>query len=134
MLPVLSGLARGFAVCDQWFSSVPTETLPNRAFVCAATSQGHMDDNTKTFTGPTIFGLLSAQNLGWAIYGYDAQPLTRLDFPDVTNAPEEHFGLFTDFEQAAAAGTLGAYTFLEPSWESTGNSQHPNYNVARANN
>lgn len=38
MLPVLSGLARGYAVCDRWFSSVPTETLPNRAFVCAATS------------------------------------------------------------------------------------------------
>jgi phospholipase C len=130
MLPVLSGLARGFAVCDQWFSSVPTETLPNRAFVCAATSQGHMDDNTKTFTSPTIFGLLSAQNLPWAIYGYDAQPLTRLDFPDITNAPEEHFGEFPDFQKAAAAGTLGAYTFLEPSWESTGNSQHPNYNVA----
>jgi phospholipase C len=30
-LPVLSGLAAGFAVCDQWFSSVPTETFPNRA-------------------------------------------------------------------------------------------------------
>src|SRR3984885_1168048 len=130
MLPVLSGLARGFAVCDQWFSSAPTETLPNRAFVCAATSQGHMDDTTKTFTSPTIFGLLSAQNLPWAIYGYDAQPLTRLDFPDITNASEEHFGEFPDFQKAAAAGTLGAYTFLEPSWESTGNSQHPNYNVA----
>ena len=130
MLPVLSGLARGFAVCDQWFSSAPTETLPNRAFVCAATSQGHMDDNTKKFTSPTIFGLLSAKNLAWAIYGYNAQPLTRLDFPDITNASEEHFGEFPDFQKAAAAGTLGAYTFLEPSWESTGNSQHPNYNVA----
>ncbi len=130
MLPVLSGLARGFAVCDQWFSSAPTETLPNRAFVCAATSQGHMDDTTKTFTSPTIFGLLSAQNLPWAIYGYDAQPLTRLDFPDIAHAPAEHFGEFADFQKAAAAGTLGAYTFLEPSWESTGNSQHPNYNVA----
>ena len=41
-LPVLSGLAAGFAVCDHWFASVPTETLPNRAFTCAATSQGHM--------------------------------------------------------------------------------------------
>ncbi len=130
MLPILSGLARGFAVCDQWFASAPTETLPNRAFVCAATSQGHMDDNTKTFTSPTIFGLLSAQNQGWAIYGYNAQPLTRLDFPDITDASEEHFGLFTDFQKAAAAGSLPAYTFLEPSWESTGNSQHPNYNVA----
>ncbi len=130
VLPILSGLARGFAVCDQWFASAPTETLPNRAFACAATSQGHMDDNTKTFTSPTIFGSLTKHNLDWAIYGYNAQPLTRLDFPDTTDAPEEHFGLFPDFQKAAAAGTLPPYTFLEPSWESTGNSQHPNYNVA----
>jgi phospholipase C len=130
MLPVLSGLARGFAVCDQWFSSVPTETLPNRAFACAGTSQGHMDDKTKTYTAPSIFGLLTNKKLDWRIYGYSAEPLTRLNFPDTTNAPETHFGLFTDFQAAAAAGTLPPYTFLEPSWESTGNSQHPNYDVA----
>jgi phospholipase C len=130
MLPVLSGLARGFAVCDQWFSSVPTETLPNRAFACAGTSQGHMDDKTKTYTAPSIFGLLTNKKLDWRIYGYSAEPLTRLNFPDTTNAPEAHFGLFTDFQAAAAAGTLPPYTFLEPSWESTGNSQHPNYDVA----
>src|SRR5579862_6046297 len=130
MLPVLSGLARGFAVCDQWFSSAPTETLPNRAFACAGTSQGHMDDKTKTFTAPSIFGLLTKHKLDWRIYGYDADPLTRMDFPDTTNAPETHFGLFKDFQAAAAAGTLPPYTFLEPSWSSTGNSQHPNYNVA----
>jgi len=35
MLPVLSGLARGFAVCDHWFGSAPTETVPNRAFMHA---------------------------------------------------------------------------------------------------
>jgi phospholipase C len=130
MLPVLSGLARGFAVCDQWFSSAPTETLPNRAFACAGTSQGHMDDKTKTFTAPSIFGALTKKKLDWRIYGYDAEPLTRMTFPDTTNAPETHFGLFTDFQAAAAAGTLPAFTFLEPSWSSTGNSQHPNYDVA----
>ena len=130
MLPVLSGLARGFAVCDQWFSSAPTETLPNRAFACAGTSQGHMDDKTKTFTAPSIFGALTKKKLDWRIYGYDAEPLTRMTFPDTTNAPETHFGLFTDFQTAAAAGTLPPFTFLEPSWEATGNSQHPNYNVA----
>src|SRR5271156_3642357 len=42
LLPILSGLATGYAVCDQWFGSVPTETLPNRAFVNAGTSQGHV--------------------------------------------------------------------------------------------
>ncbi|MGO9198602.1 MAG: alkaline phosphatase family protein [Acidimicrobiales bacterium] len=130
MLPVLSALAQGFAVCDSWFASAPTETMPNRAFACAATSQGHLDDKTKTFTSQSIFGLLSANNLDWRIYGYKSDPLTRLNFPDTTNAPEAHFGQFTDFQAAAAAGTLPPYTFLEPEWSSAGNSQHPNYDVA----
>jgi phospholipase C len=129
-LPVLSGLASGYAVCDYWFGSVPTETLPNRAFVCAATSQGHMDDKTTSFTCPSIFGLLTNNNIGWGIYGYDQDPLTRQDFTDITNAPDSNFGLFTDFQAAAAAGTLPAYTFLEPDFSASGNSQHPNYNVA----
>ena len=45
LLPVLSGLAKGYAVCDHWFASAPTETLPNRAFVHMATSQGHLSDS-----------------------------------------------------------------------------------------
>ncbi|HEY2624004.1 MAG TPA: alkaline phosphatase family protein [Dyella sp.] len=129
-LPVLSALARGFAVCDHWFCSVPTETLPNRAFVHAATSQGHMDDKTKSFTSPTIYAALSKQNISWMIYGYNADPLTRLTFPDTTSAPDANFGKFADFQAAATKGSLAAYTFLEPSWGSSGNSQHPNYDVA----
>lgn len=130
MLPVLSGLARGFAVCDQWFCSVPTETLPNRAFVCAGTSQGRMNDKTKRYTCPTIFGLLSQNNISWSIYGYNDPPLTRMTFTDITNADESHFGLFADFQASAANGSLASYVFLEPSWGASGNSQHPNYNVA----
>jgi phospholipase C len=130
-LPVLSGLARGFAVCDHWYSSVPTETLPNRAFVCCATSQGHMDDTTTSYTAPSIFGLLSKHMIDWSVYGYTSDPLTRHDFSDISSASADHFGLFTDFKAAAAAGTLSSYVFLEPSWESAGNSQHPNYDVAK---
>ncbi len=129
-LPVLSALAAGYAVCDHWFASVPTETLPNRAFASAGTSQGHMDDTTKTYTCPSIFGSLSTAGVSWAIYGYDAEPLTKGNFPDTLASGPSHFGLFKDFQAAAAAGTLPAYTFLEPSWSSTGNSQHPNYDVA----
>ena len=129
-LPVLSGLARGYAVCDHWFGSVPTETLPNRAFACAATSQGHMDDKTTSYTCPTIFGLLTKHKIPWVIYGYETDPLTRQNFSDTTNAPDGNFGVFADFKTAAAAGKLPAFTFLEPSWGAKGNSQHPNYNVA----
>jgi phospholipase C len=129
-LPVMSGLAKGFAVCDHWYSSVPTETFPNRAFACAATSQGHMNDATASYTVQSIFGLLTAHHLSWKIYGYNAEPLTRANFPDTQNAPDTSFGKFADFQADCAAGTLPAYSFLEPSWGSAGNSQHPNYDVA----
>ena len=129
-LPVLSALARGFAVCDYWYGSVPTETLPNRAFVHAATSQGHMDDKTKTFTASTIYPALTQRNISWAIYGYDADPLTRMTFSDLSSLADSYFGTFSDFQAAATQGTLPSYTFLEPSWGSKGNSQHPNYDVA----
>ncbi|TWP37149.1 alkaline phosphatase family protein [Leekyejoonella antrihumi] len=129
-LPVLSALAQGFAVCDHWYGSVPTMTMPNRAFVCAGTSQGHLDDATKKFTVGSIFGALTGAGRTWKIYGYAAAPLTKLDFPDTAAAPAANFGHFADFRTDAAAGTLPDYSFLEPSWSSTGNSQHPNYNVA----
>jgi phospholipase C len=69
MLPVLSGLARGYAVCDFWFGSAPTETLPNRAFVHAGTSQGHLSDTVKSYTSSTIYSRLSKQGVTWGIYG-----------------------------------------------------------------
>jgi phospholipase C len=129
-LPVLSALATGYAVCDYWFASVPTETMPNRAFTCAGTSMGQVDDNTKTFSAPSIFAALGAAGQTWAIYGYNQRPLTADTFTDVATASGGAIGLFTDFQAAAAAGTLPNFTFLEPSWPSTGNSQHPNYDVA----
>ena len=129
-LPVLSALATGYAVCDYWFASVPTETMPNRAFTCAATSMGQVDDNTKTFSAPSIFAALGAAGQTWAIYGYTERPLTADTFTDIAGATGGTIGLFTDFQAACAAGTLPSFTFLEPSWSTTGNSQHPNYNVA----
>jgi len=130
MVPVLSGLARGYAVSDRWFSSVPTETLPNRAFALAATSLGAMDDKTRSFDTPSILGRLSDAGVSWAIYGYDTDPLTRHNFPDTLAATEDHFGQFADFTRAAASDALAAFSFLEPSWGPTGNSQHPNYDVS----
>ena len=43
-VPVLTMLAREFATCDRWFSSLPGPTWPNRFFVHAATSGG-LDDS-----------------------------------------------------------------------------------------
>jgi len=73
---------------------------------------------------------LTDKNVDWAIYGYNRDPLTRLDFTDTMHADESHFGHFRDFQTRCDNGTLPAYTFLEPSFGASGNSQHPNYDVA----
>ena len=39
-MPVLSTLARGFAIFDHWFADVPSQTFTNRSFFHAATSSG----------------------------------------------------------------------------------------------
>jgi phospholipase C len=131
LLPILSNLAKGYAVCDHWYASAPTETLPNRAFLHMATSLGHLSDSAaKVFAAPSIFAALGKKGVNWSVYGYNAPPLTRGSVADITQAAESHFGEFADFQKAVAAGSLASYVFLEPQWGSSGNSQHPNYNVA----
>ncbi|WDE13475.1 alkaline phosphatase family protein [Thalassomonas haliotis] len=133
LLPVLSGLAKGYAVCDHWFCSVPTETLPNRAFVQMATSLGRLNDHDKRYNAPSIYNLLEQAQLSWSIYGYEDEPiLTRQSLQALPEKPEYgSFGNFAAFKRAATDGTLAHYSFLAPEWGSKGNSQHPNYDVAK---
>ena len=131
MLPVLSGLARGYAVCDHWYCSVPTETLPNRAFAVMGTSQGRLTDKDKLYTARSIYKHLGDNQHSWAIYGYDEAPLSRGSYTDITHAGNDHFGKFTDFQDAVKNEQLAEYVFLEPQWGKGGNSQHPNYDVAK---
>jgi phospholipase C len=46
-LPVLQYLASQFVVCDQWFSSLPGPTWPNRFFLHGASSNGLDHSPTK---------------------------------------------------------------------------------------
>jgi hypothetical protein len=67
-------------VCDHWFALAPTETFPNRAFACAATSQGHMNDGTASYTVGSIFGLLTRKNFpDTTPTGFPRSPETRPD-------------------------------------------------------
>ena len=44
-LPVISGLARGYALSDMWFASIPTQTDANRAYLFCGTSGGAVNNN-----------------------------------------------------------------------------------------
>ncbi|MFN3536850.1 MAG: alkaline phosphatase family protein, partial [Brevundimonas sp.] len=44
-VPVLSGLARYYAVSDEWYCSVPSQTNTNRAFSLSGTSRGMVNNS-----------------------------------------------------------------------------------------
>ena len=64
--PGPSTLAKEFAICDRWFSSVPGPTWPNRLFTPASTSSGYVDNSVHVYNSRTIFKNLSEarRNLG----------------------------------------------------------------------
>src|SRR6516164_10313384 len=69
-VPVISRLARQFAVCDRWFASAPCQTWPNRWFVHAATADGY--ENNRPIHLPdveTIYNRFEQAGIGdWKIY------------------------------------------------------------------
>jgi phospholipase C len=128
-LSVLSGLAKGFAVCDGWFASVPTQTFPNRAFAVAGTSLGYVDNSARglpAFNTPSVFGKLADAGQTWKIYGYSGEPLTAHDFPDtVQPGPNgEVVSGFARFQSDAANGTLATLSYIEPEWATHPRSPH----------
>lgn len=83
--PVLRTLAKEFALCEDWYSSMPGPTWPNRFFIHAASSGGLTNSPSAPAMGAvlidrlgfafergTIYGALGDGN--WRIYHGDALP------------------------------------------------------------
>ncbi len=121
---VINRLARNFAVCDQWFASVPSQTWPNRAFVHTGSSDGHVNnDGYELYDIPTIFNVLSAQGKTWGVF-HDTTfipSLTLSQFLPQLLPHDDHFYKFDTFTrlcgaaaEAPAAQKLPQYSFVEP--------------------
>lgn len=81
-LPVIHRLATEFAICDNWFSSIPGPTWPNRFFVHGASSANwtdspHLGDEVEWLAVPglgfryangSIFQALSDAKHQWRLY------------------------------------------------------------------
>jgi len=64
-------MASSFATSDNWFSPVMTRTQPNRMYLYAATSDGHvrpLAQNSAQLTNQTIFQVLQNAGISWKIY------------------------------------------------------------------
>lgn len=153
-LPILTALAREFAVCDRWYSSLPGPTWPNRFFAHAASSGG-LDDSPSGFDVATstlidgyrfwngnIFDRLEAACLNWEVLEGDEFPVTFALSGMNLYALDGHFTDFEDFrDEIADPNYAPAYAFIEPNYGNIlpttredftcGNSQHPLDDVTR---
>jgi phospholipase C len=129
-VPVLSQLAKSYAVCDRWFGSVPAQTWPNRGFVHTGTSRGQVTNSSPfAYNTETIYDVLQKTGNSWGIYKDTVIPsLTKLQYPRLGLFPF-HFHQFAQFQVDAKNGTLPSYSFVEPSFAIEPNDQHSPHNV-----
>ncbi|GGB93614.1 hypothetical protein GCM10011352_19580 [Marinobacterium zhoushanense] len=151
-LPVLNGLARSFAISDRWFSSVPGGTDINRAFSVT----GSAFDKLGTWEGgnaykywpdsphrQSIWKVLWSQGISdWKIYDsikwldevFTYQLYLKGQIPTVDANADKYLADIEQFKQDAAAGTLPAFSFLEPVWiaPSGATSYHPGADLVPA--
>jgi phospholipase C len=121
-VPVLSALARGFAVFDHWFSEVPSQTFPNRSFWTAATSSGLVVNGPaqRYFfenKAETIFDRLEEYGHTWKVYVLEPCAISvtgAVHSPRLRRHFHDRFVPFTEFEHDVANGTLPDFALIEP--------------------
>jgi phospholipase C len=130
-LPYYYFLASTFATSDRWFSPTMSRTQPNRMYMLAATSAGHVYPVAQgTLTNPTIFDLLQSAGISWKIYVTDLEyaipPVNDSTFTYFANAGKYSQNMvpasqyFTDVQN----GTLPSVAFIDPGFDS-GLDEHP---------
>jgi len=136
MLPVMSTLARSFAVYDAWHCAVPSQTFCNRSFFHASTSHGFVtnegeggyDKWLNAPAAPTLFNRLEEAGIPWRVYYDEAQIVS---FTGVLHAPAlekfwmSNFRTMDQFYADVGAGDLPAYSFIEPRMVFNHNDMHP---------
>ena len=123
-LPVLSTLAKNFVLCDHWFADVPGPTMPNRAFVHAATSQGYTyNANWKPhFTCKTLYDRINDAGASWRVYYHDSNDILQL-YPSVKKTVANNVFFASSFLNDVAADKLPTYSFITPAF--MGSPQRP---------
>ena len=137
-VPVYDHLAREFAVCDRWFSSVPGATWPNRLYAICGGAAGSRDDLPHNlpplYNQPSFVRHLDAHGITWRWYSFEGGTLR---FADAHYALGHHdkFAFFSktnlnwktrlevrmdtqaaSFLEDAARGTLPSVSWIDPNF------------------
>jgi phospholipase C len=131
-LPFYYSLYNTFATDDRYFASVLSQTYPNRFYLLAGTSFGHIRNDAPPPGGwpqKTIFDLLGAANISWKIY-YAQFPFGA--FFSYVQQHMDHVAPISQYYADAAAGKLPSVSFVDPFFigaPNTETDEHPSSNV-----
>ena len=130
VLPYYYFMASNFATSDRWFSPVMTRTQPNREYLMAGTSLGHVYpplSGAPQFTNKTIFEQLNDNNISWRIYVSDSggslQSHTELGMYTFANSHGSNFVSASQFMTDVQNGTLPAVAEVGPGF-AAGTDEH----------
>eukprot|EP00940_MAST-03C_sp_MAST-3C-sp2_P000056 g56.t1 len=117
-VPIITTLAKEFALFDRFFASHPGSTYPNRQFVLSATAHGMTDTGNTVPVGGlpqrTVLRSFEDAGLSWNMY-YEDSLAWAIFLGDVQRNESKPFIQTMDkFYSAAAEGTLANFTFIEP--------------------
>jgi phospholipase C len=116
-LPVLTTLARQYAICDHWFSSIPGPTLPNRLYVHCGTSRGRLDMSPDFYSGfYTVYEELAKQGVSSCIYWSDWSG--TLTFSGLLAHQNLFYDNYANFSAICAGNPddVPTYCFIEPQY------------------
>jgi phospholipase C len=114
-LPVLSTLAREFAVFDHWFAQ-PTPTNPNREFMMSGTSHGYINNSfpDEGFPQQTHYLFLEGHGKTWRTYSHDDNWMIPA-FADLRTASAlKNVFWMPQFYQDLRDGTLPNFSLIQP--------------------
>lgn len=122
-------LATKFATSDRFFGSLLGPTNPNRLYMFAATSFGHVTGSITVpeggFTQPTIFDKLSQARVPWRYYYQDTDHRSLTNWSTWSRDSSKAFPIaqyYTDLQN----GTLPSFVFID---RGGGTDEHPGADV-----
>lgn len=138
-IPILTGLARNYAVFNGWFSSIPGPTLCNRAFAHYGTSFGEVGMNLFYLKVPflSIYERMLKAGRTAKLYYFDQQS-SSLEVVNLLKNQPKLFGLYRDFISDCKNNRLPDYSFVEPNYsdhedagggEMLASDQHPDHHI-----
>lgn len=136
-LPYYHELAVQFATSDSFFSSLLTNTVPNRQYLFCATSQGRIhpsDLGHDPWTCPTIFSSLISHNINFAYYYNDGVLLSQFqdwNVPAIQSKVQRIQNLFNLLASPTADQALPPVVFIESGSGSSHLDEHPDNNIQK---